>query len=162
MGCRVRFYFLFLQHWDYLRLCLFHSKWLLPWILLYCYFRRWHDSPWGNVPWQPKGKRLFLLRNEMEGRKEDDVVYVITARSSPPQPRPKIHCLRLCRPRFLGITGAGPGGAGNTHRTQARKIPFLGFCVNARTVQCLLVFREGKRTLISHAKRSCELFYDGL
>lgn len=53
---------------EVVSVCHFHSEWLLPWMLLYCYIRRRPDILSGNLPRQLKGKRLSLLRYEMKQR----------------------------------------------------------------------------------------------
>lgn len=92
----------------------------------------------------------------MEGSKEEDVAYVIAASSSSQQPKAKNTACEVV-PTQLPVTHQG-----GTVKLRPGKYLFLGFCVKARAILCIIVFSGGRYALISHTKRSCELFYGGI
>ena len=148
--------FFALQFWDYLlSLCHFHSEWLLPWIRLYSYFRRWHDILCGNVPWQLKGKRLSTY--VWDGGKQRGRCGLCDSSKQLTSTTQAKNTVCEVVPTQLPVNHQG-----GTVKLRPGIYLFLGFCVKARTTLCIIVFSGGRYALISHTKRSCELFYGGI
>lgn len=136
-GSGVRLYFfVFSKFQDCLCacfLCLQNST-LLPWILLYCYFRRWHDCPPGNIPGQLSGKRLSSLGYEMrEARRREGCGLGDDSE----------RLIWTTRPQTRGLRGGADRKSCEARRwyretLRPRKYPFLGFCVGAEVCSAVL------------------------